>query len=113
MPTDDTSIHELARANATRLKWIAAGYAASLLAAIATVVVYQAVADRPDAGASAGMYAFGDAVLFIGTWGTCSLAPTAALLYLFRRSKTLWRAMALTGAVLLGCIFWLVKFVAP
>jgi len=78
----------------TRLLMILGGYVAAFAAAWAALEVRLWLTDTPDAQASGGMYAFGDAMLFLGMFGLGSLIPTGALLILFRASRALWAAVA-------------------
>jgi hypothetical protein len=77
-----------------KLALIAAGYVAAFLIAGAVVAGRVATTSGPDAQASSGMYAFGDAVLFIAVFGFCSLAPTAVALFLLRPYRRFWTWLA-------------------
>jgi hypothetical protein len=50
----------------------------AVAAAWASVSAYIALSDRPDAQASAGMSAFGDAVRFLLVFGLAAMPATAA-----------------------------------
>jgi hypothetical protein len=57
-------LHKLAR-----LVLVLGGYLVACLIAGAMVYVYGLLTQNPAAQASAGMYAFGDLILFIGVFG--------------------------------------------
>ena len=76
-----------------KLALVAAGYLAAFIVACAAVAVRIATSG-PDANASSGMYAFGDAVVFTGVFGICSLGPTGAGLYLLRPYRRFWTVLA-------------------
>ena len=77
------------------------GYVAALVAAC--VAVYIRVLETqndPAVQASAGMYAFGDFLLFVAVFGAMSLVPTALLLYFLRPYKAFWSVLSLAGLAL-------------
>lgn len=83
---------------------LAGGYTAAFLIASSAVLIHIANTSGPDAQASSGMYAFGDALLFVVIFGVCALAPTGAALFLLRPYGAFWTvlsalgfAMAITG----------------
>ena len=80
---------------AVKVGVIAAGYVAAVLIAAAAVGVRVALTSGPDAQASSGMYAFGDALLFIAVFGVVALAPTAAALFLLRPYRRVWTALGI------------------
>jgi hypothetical protein len=53
------------------------GYLAAVLVASAAVGVRLVTTRGPDAQSSSGMYAFGDALLFVGVFGVVALVPPA------------------------------------
>jgi hypothetical protein len=65
---------------AKRLAWIAAGFALALAAGALAVWARNLMIDQRDASASSGMYAAGDAILFVGVACTLSLVPALFLL---------------------------------
>ena len=73
---------------------VAIGYVAAFLIACAVVAVRIATTSGPDAQASSGMYAFGDALLFAAVFGTCSLVPTGAALFFLRPYRRFWTWLA-------------------
>ena len=73
------------------------GYAAAFLAAIAAVGIRLATTTGPDAQASSGMYAFGDAMLFVAVFGVAALVPTGAALFFLRPYRPFWTALATIG----------------
>jgi hypothetical protein len=60
------------------------GYVIAILIAGAAVAIQVATTNGPDAQASSGMYAFGDAMLFVAIFGLCSLVPTVMALFFLR-----------------------------
>ena len=65
------------------------GYVAACLVASGVVYVNELFIQNAAAQASAGMYAFGDLILFIGLFGFLALFPTGlALYFLFRKFQT-------------------------
>jgi hypothetical protein len=60
---------------------VAGGYVAAALIAATAVAIGGADTSGPDAQASSGMSAFGDALLFVAVFGICALVPTAAALF--------------------------------
>jgi hypothetical protein len=59
---------------------VLAGYVAAVLAASAAVAVRVAHTSGPDAQASAGMYAFGDGLVFIAVFSAVAVFPTGLAL---------------------------------
>lgn len=92
-----------------RAKWalVLGGYAAALLAA-ATAWWWQGLWRRADP-ASAGMQAFGDALLAAGVFGALSLVPTGLAVWLLRPAVRRWALavaalLALAGAGLAALV---------
>ena len=63
---------------------VLAGYVAAALADCAAVGVQQYSTQHAQARASAGMYAFGDALLFVAVFGGVALFPTGVALCFLR-----------------------------
>ena len=80
-----------------RVGVVAAGYLAAFLVACAAVGVRLATRSGPDAQASSGMYAFGDALLFTGVFGVLALLPTGAALFFLRPYRRFWVALSALG----------------
>jgi hypothetical protein len=76
-----------------------AGYVAAFLIASAAVAVRVAGTSGPVAQASSGMYAFGDAILFLAVFGVCALIPTGAILFFLRRYRRFWTLLSTLGVV--------------
>lgn len=76
---------------------VAGGYIAAFLVASAAVAVRLANTSGPDAQASSGMYAFGDAVLFVAVFGVSALVPTAAVLFFLRPYHRFWTVLSTFG----------------
>jgi hypothetical protein len=63
---------------------VLAGYVTSVLAACAAVDFRQPHTQGEHVQASAGMYAFGDALLFLAVFGVAALFPTGLALHFLR-----------------------------
>jgi predicted permease len=74
-----------------RLSWalVLGGYVVAVILAFASVFVSQLFTDPANDQASAGMGAFGDAILFCLVFGAVAVLPTLYALYLILRR---WRA---------------------
>jgi len=79
---------------------VLAGYAAAFLAACAAVYVRQLNTQGTDAQASAGMYAWGDAMLFGAVFGGVALFPTGLGLYFLRPLRVFWTLLAIAALAL-------------
>ena len=87
---------------------VAGGYGAALGLAVAVTWLHTATASP--AAASSGMAAFGDALLFLGTFGLAALVPTGVALWVLRDRPGFWDvsaglalALAVTGLAALAC----------
>ena len=76
---------------------VAGGYIAALLVAFAAVALHIATTSGPDAQASSGMYAFGDALLFVAVFAACALVPTGAALFFLRPYRHFWTVLSALG----------------
>ena len=76
---------------------VAGGYIVAFLVASAAVAVRLANTSGPDAQASSGMYAFGDAVLFVAVFSVVALVPTAAVLFVLRPYRRFWTVLSTFG----------------
>ena len=76
---------------------VAGGYMAALLMASAAVAIRVASTTGPDAQASSGMYAFGDALLFVAVFGVSALVPTGAALFFLRPYRHFWTVLSALG----------------
>ncbi len=81
----------------SKLGLVFAGYVAALVAAFAFVWV-RSILLPPEDG-SGGMQAFGDLLLFVGTFLLLALVPTAFALYFLRAFPTFWAALAIASLV--------------
>lgn len=75
-----------------RAALIAGGYGAALALAVAVTGLHMATESPADA--SSGMMAFGDALLFLGTFGLAALVPTGAALWALRDRPRFWDVSA-------------------
>jgi hypothetical protein len=78
---------------------ILVGYSAALFAACAAVYVRQ-LNTGPDVQADAGMYAWGDAMLFGAVFGSVALFPTGLGLYFLRPLRVFWTMLAIAALAL-------------
>jgi hypothetical protein len=76
---------------------VAGGYIGAFLMASAVVAIRVANTSGPDAQASSGMYAFGDAVLFVAVFGVSALVPTGAGLFFLRPYRPFWTVLSALG----------------
>ena len=76
---------------------VALGYIAAFVVASAAVGIRIANTSGPDAQASSGMYAFGDALLFVAVFGIAALAPTGAALFFLRPYRHFWTVLSAFG----------------
>jgi hypothetical protein len=79
---------------------VLAGYIAALLAATVAVDIRIANTSGPDAQASAGMYAFGDAILFLAVFGFVAILPTGVALFFLRPYRLFWTVFSIAALVL-------------
>lgn len=77
-----------------KIAMVGGGYLAATGIATAVVALRIAATSGPDAQASSGMYAFGDALIFVAVFGVCALIPTAAALYFLRPYARFWTVLA-------------------
>ena len=78
---------------------VLAGYSAALFAASAAVYVRQ-LNTGPDVQADAGMYAWGDVMLFGAVFGSVALFPTGLGLYFLRPLRVFWTFLAVAALAL-------------
>jgi len=71
------------------------GYAVALIVACVLVYIRQLQTSGPDAQASAGMYAWGDFMLFVESFSVMALVPTALGLYFLRSYQKAWTALSI------------------
>jgi hypothetical protein len=76
---------------------VAVGYEAAVLVASAALGVRLATTSGPDAQASSGMYAFGDALVFVAVFGVAALVPTGAALFFLRPYRHFWTVLSAVG----------------
>src|SRR5262245_39170801 len=82
---------------AVKIGAVVAGYVAALIVAFAAVAGRVALTSGPDAQASSGMCAFGDALLFVAVFSVASLMPTGAALFLLRPYRRFWHVLSGLG----------------
>ncbi len=80
-----------------KIALVAGGYVAAFLMASAVVAIRVANTSGPDAQAASGMYAFGDAILFVAVFGVAALVPTGAALFFLRPYRRFWVVLSALG----------------
>jgi len=73
------------------------GYVAAFGMASAAVAIRVANTSGPDAQAAGGMYAFGDALVFVAVFGVSALVPTVAALWFLRPYRRFWTVLSALG----------------
>jgi len=98
---------------------VVGGYVAAFLVASAAVGFRLANTSGPDAQASSGMYAAGDALLFAAVFGVTALVPTGAALFFLRPYRRFWTVLstfslgvAVTGLAAVA-LFAIGRYAAP
>jgi hypothetical protein len=91
---------------------VVAGYLAAVLVASAAVGVRLATTSGPDAQASSGMYAFGDALLFVAVFGVAALFFLRPYRHLWTVLSAVGLGMALTGLAA-AALFAIGRHAAP
>lgn len=76
---------------------VAGGYGVAFLLASAAVALRIATTSAAAEQASSGMYAFGDALLFVGVFGLSALVPTGAALLFLRPYRRFWIVLSALG----------------
>jgi hypothetical protein len=79
---------------------VLAGYVVALVIGGGVVYLRELETQGPDAQASAGMYAFGDAILFAAVFGAVALLPTGLALYFLRPVRAFWTALSIAASTL-------------
>ena len=78
----------------SKLGLVLLGYGMAFLVALGVTALYVTSTAGPDRDTYAGMYAFGDAILFLLVLGVASLPATALALYFLRHNRPFWIALA-------------------
>ena len=76
---------------------VVGGYVAAILLAFGVVMIHVAQMSAADRDAAAGMYGFGEALLFIAVFGVVSIIPTGLALVFLRQSRRFWIALAVVA----------------
>jgi hypothetical protein len=74
----------------SRVGIVVAGYVAAVLIALLVVRIYIGLTSGPSRDASSGMFAFGDMIAFLATFGLAAVLPTGAALYFLRSRPGFW-----------------------
>jgi hypothetical protein len=78
---------------------VVGGYVAAILLALCVVSIYINQTSGPGRDASAGMYAFGDSLLFLAVFGVVSTIPTGLALVFLRQSRKFWICISVVALV--------------
>jgi hypothetical protein len=81
-----------------KVSTILTGYLIAFLTASAAVYFRILFTQGPDADASAGMYAFGDSMLFLCVFAVVAFFPTLLALYWLRPFPRFWMALSLAAS---------------
>ncbi len=93
---------------------VTAGYGGALIVASVVVSIYVAATNGPDRQDSAGMYAFGDAILFLAIFGVAAIPATGAALFFLRRKPSFWRVASVVAlAIATTGIAALIEYLVP
>ena len=76
---------------------VAVGYLLALVVAWGTVVAHVAATSGPVAQASSGMYAAGDAILFLAVFAVASIPASGTALFFLRPYPAFWRTLSLAA----------------
>ena len=75
---------------ARKVLLVAVGYAGAIAAAWLALRLHVLATDTPDRQSAAGMYAFGDTVVFVGAFALAAIPATALALYFLRSVPRFW-----------------------
>jgi len=78
---------------------VVGGYGAAMLLAFGVVAIYIIQTSGPIRDASSGMYAFGDALLFVAVFGVASTIPTGLALVFLRQRRKFWIVLCVVALV--------------
>lgn len=95
----------------TKILLVGGGYLAALVLAAVAVWIYAMLTAGPGRDASSGMYAFGDAVLFLGTFTLAALPATCVGLCALFAPTRFTRLAFLGAAATEAVVFVWVAFV--
>jgi hypothetical protein len=73
---------------------VVGGYALAFIAACAVMAAYVALTSGPDRQNYAGMFAFGDGLLFLGVFALAAVPATVAGLFFLRPFRSFWIALS-------------------
>ena len=85
---------------AARVGLVLGGYVVAVLIALLVVRIYIGVTSGPSRDASSGMFAFGDMLAFLATFGVAAVLPTGAALYFLRSRSGFWTPLAVAAALI-------------
>jgi hypothetical protein len=93
---------------------VAGGYAGAVLAAWITVKLYVLATNGSDRDASAGMYAFGDSLVFAGAFTLAAVPATGLGLYFLRSSPRFWSTISVIAvAIAITALAAMVSYFLP
>lgn len=75
------------------------GYAAALAIAAAVEAMYVASTSGPDRQTYVGMFAFGDAILYLMVFAVAAVPATAIAFFFLRKQPMFWNALAVLAVI--------------
>lgn len=78
---------------------VVAGYVGAFGIAFAVTYLYTAMTWSPDRDLYSGMYAFGDALLFLATFTVVSVPTTCVAFHFLKPHRAFWKVLAASGTL--------------
>ena len=85
---------------AAKVGLVVLGYLLALVVAWGTVLAHVAMTSGPAAQASSGMYAAGDAILFLAAFAVASIPATGAALFFLRPYPAFWHVLSVVAMLI-------------
>lgn len=82
---------------ATKVFIVVGGYVLALLVAFAAVWIHVAMTSGPDRQGASGMYAFGDSIFFLWTFGVAAVPATGAALFFLKPYRSFWHIISIAA----------------
>ena len=79
---------------------VIAGYISAILVAALSTWAYIKLTDTPERELSAGMYGFGDSLVFLAVFGLAAVPATSLALFFLRQNRWFWRICSTIAATL-------------
>src|SRR5205085_10451413 len=94
---DTLSRRSFSMSTLAKIGIVSTGYVLAFLVAAGVVAVRVAATSGLAEQREGGMYAAGDAILFLAVFGAASVLPTAIGMFFLRPSRLFWRGASLTA----------------